>query len=110
MALSKCIFLSRSLQAHDATIQAMSFSPDCKYLLTSDTVGVLKLWKDLVEPVSDLVDASSTTDTSECLVSLVEDAHDLGVTGSDFASTQETPGLSKLLYVVKNKTLQSLII
>lgn len=84
--------LLRSLQAHEATIQAMSFSPDCKYLLTSDTVGVLKLWKDLVEPVNDLVDTSSTTsDTTDCLVSVVEDAHDLGVTGSDFASTQETP-------------------
>ncbi|XP_052123852.1 uncharacterized WD repeat-containing protein alr3466-like [Frankliniella occidentalis] len=83
--------LVRSLPAHDATIQAMSFSPDCKYLLTSDTVGVLKLWKDLVEPHNELEDSASPTDSNECLVSVVEDAHDLGVTGSDFASTQETP-------------------
>lgn len=83
--------LVRSVQAHDATIQAMSFSPDCKYLLTSDTVGILKLWKDLIEPVSDLVEASNTSDSVDTLVSIVEDAHDLGVTGSDFASIQETP-------------------
>lgn len=55
-------------------------------------MGVLKLWKDLIEPVNDLVDSSVSCDTSESLVSIVEDAHDLGVTGSDFASTQETPG------------------
>lgn len=89
-------FCYRSLQAHEATIQAISFSPDCKYLLTSDTVGVLKLWKDLIEPVNDLVDSAVSCDTSESLVSIVEDAHDLGVTGSDFASTQETPGEMEL--------------
>jgi len=89
----------------------MAITPDSKFLLTTDTIGVLKLWKDLEElppesaPASPNVTAapslteSLTTgisaepaDDSESLIMLMDDSHDMGVTGADFSQIHETSG------------------
>ncbi|PSN46100.1 hypothetical protein C0J52_02299 [Blattella germanica] len=74
--------LIRTFQQHEGTIQSVSLTPDSYYLLTTCTLGVMKLWH--------ASDRSDTThgDAAVCLVS-VDDAHDLGVVCSDFSPLQE---------------------
>ncbi|KAJ4432103.1 hypothetical protein ANN_20718 [Periplaneta americana] len=74
--------LVRTFQQHEGTIQSVSLTPDSYYLLTTCTLGVMKLWH-----ASDRSDTSQG-DAAVCLVS-IDDAHDLGVVGSDFSPLQE---------------------
>ncbi|XP_069690703.1 WD repeat, SAM and U-box domain-containing protein 1-like [Periplaneta americana] len=74
--------LVRTFQQHEGTIQSVSLTPDSYYLLTTCTLGVMKLWH-----ASDRSDTSQG-DAAVCLAS-IDDAHDLGVVGSDFSPLQE---------------------
>ena len=76
----------RTFQQHEGTIQSVSFTPDSHYLLTTCTLGVMKVWH-----ASDRSDISRG-DAVACLIS-VDDAHDLGVVGSDFSPVQELLGM-----------------
>ena len=76
---------SRTFQQHEGTIQSVSFTPDSHYLLTTCTLGVMKVWH-----ASDRSDISHG-DAVACLIS-VDDAHDLGVVSSDFSPVQELLG------------------
>nr|CAD7398665.1 unnamed protein product [Timema cristinae] len=69
-----------TFQEHEGTIQAVSFTPDSSFLVTTCTLGVMKLWA-----LSDQWDNSTA---NRCLYS-VDDAHDLGVMSSDFSPVQE---------------------
>jgi WD40 repeat protein len=75
----------RTFQQHEGAIQSVSFTPDSHYLLTTCTLGVMKVWH-----ASDRSDMSYG-DAVACLLS-VDDAHDLGVVSSDFCPVQELLG------------------
>ncbi|GFG40879.1 hypothetical protein Cfor_08909 [Coptotermes formosanus] len=77
--------LVRTFQQHEGTILSVSFTPDSHYLLTTCTLGVMKVWH-----ASDRSDTSHG-DAIACLIS-VDDAHDLGVVSSDFCPIQELLG------------------
>ncbi|XP_039298056.1 WD repeat, SAM and U-box domain-containing protein 1 [Nilaparvata lugens] len=72
--------LVRSVVGHEETVQSICFSPDSACLLTGDVGGQLKLW--------------SSTSFSGCL-SVINDAHDLGVLGIDFAPTYQQSSAGK---------------
>jgi WD40 repeat protein len=73
-------------QQHEGAIQSVSFTPDSHFLLTTCTLGVMKVWH-----ASDRSDTSHG-DAVACLIS-VDDAHDLGVVSSDFSPLQELHGM-----------------
>ncbi|KAH0553602.1 hypothetical protein KQX54_002629 [Cotesia glomerata] len=77
--------LIRSLQAHEGSVQSVTFSPDSNWLLTSCTLGVLKLFSSF-----EMVDTSGSQslDQSVNVFATVDDAHDLGVVCCDFSSYQ----------------------
>ncbi|XP_063238136.1 WD repeat, SAM and U-box domain-containing protein 1-like [Bacillus rossius redtenbacheri] len=68
--------LVRTFQEHEGTVQTVAFTPDCAYLVTACTLGVMKLWS-----VAELADGGAGV---SCRLS-VDDAHDLGVVSSDFS-------------------------
>lgn len=72
--------LVRSVVGHEETVQSICFSPDASCLLTGDVGGQLKLW--------------SSTSFSGCL-SVINDAHDLGVLGIDFAPNYQQTSVGK---------------
>lgn len=74
----------RCFQKHEGAVQSVSFSPDSSWLITSCTLGVLKLFS-----TAELIDTctSSNEDVAE-LVS-IDDAHDMGVVSCDFSTFQE---------------------
>lgn len=76
--------LIRCFQKHEGAVQSLSFSPDSSWLITSCTLGVLKLFS-----TAELIDTctSSNQDIAE-LVS-IDDAHDMGVVCCDFSTFQE---------------------
>jgi WD40 repeat protein len=76
----------RTFQQHEGTIQSVSFTPDSHYLVTTCTLGVMKVWH-----ASDRTDISHG-DAVVCLAS-VDDAHDLGVVSTDFSPLQELLGM-----------------
>ncbi|TGZ53321.1 WD repeat, SAM and U-box domain-containing protein 1 [Temnothorax longispinosus] len=75
---------SLCFQKHEGAVQSLSFSPDSSWLITSCTLGVLKLFS-----TAELIDTctSSNQDIAE-LVS-IDDAHDMGVVCCDFSTFQE---------------------
>lgn len=72
-------------------MQSLSFSPDSSWLITSCTLGVLKLFS-----TAELIDTctSSNQDIAE-LVS-IDDAHDMGVVCCDFSTFQEVTCMQTL--------------
>ncbi|KYM78707.1 WD repeat, SAM and U-box domain-containing protein 1 [Atta colombica] len=78
------ISICRCFQKHEGAVQSLSFSPDSSWLITSCTLGVLKLFS-----TAELIDTctSSNQDIAE-LVS-IDDAHDMGVVCCDFSTFQE---------------------
>ena len=81
----------RTFQQHEGPIQSVSFTPDSHYLLTTCTLGVMKVWH--ASDRSNIIHG----DAIACLIS-VDDAHDLGVVGSDFSPVQELLGMRVVTY------------
>ncbi|XP_057328028.1 WD repeat, SAM and U-box domain-containing protein 1-like isoform X2 [Microplitis mediator] len=77
--------LIRSLQAHEGAVQGVAFSPDSNWLITTCTLGVLKLFSSF-----EIVDSSGSQsfDQSINVFATVDDAHDLGVVCCDFSTCQ----------------------
>ncbi|XP_067004691.2 WD repeat, SAM and U-box domain-containing protein 1 isoform X2 [Anabrus simplex] len=76
-----------TFQQHEGTIQAIGITPDSSHLLTTCTLGVMKLWQL----------AGCDEDTDRCLTS-VDDAHDLGVMSTDFCPIQELYEEDDMMY------------
>lgn len=73
--LPNSVALSRSVSGHDdESIQGTAFSPDSNLLVTGDVTGSYKIWS--VEYLKDNQDTSLT---------LVRDAHDLGINCMEFS-------------------------
>lgn len=65
-------------------MQSLSFSPDSSWLITSCTLGVLKLFS-----TAELIDTCASIDQDISVLASVDDAHDMGVVSCDFSSFQE---------------------
>ncbi|XP_076285183.1 WD repeat, SAM and U-box domain-containing protein 1 isoform X2 [Lasioglossum baleicum] len=91
--------LIKCFQQHDGAIQSVCFSPDSSWLITSCTLGVLKLFS-----TADIIDSSCMSDKQAITAfAWIDDAHDLGVVSCDFSTFQEvtsTEPFTKLYHLV----------
>lgn len=86
----------RVLEGHEAMITALTFSPDCAFLLSCSTSGDILLW-------------DARYGHGKCLSS-VTDAHDLGVLGCDFSPQYDAVGKCLTLnYSAKATFLDSVL-
>ena len=82
----------RSLEGHEASVVAATFSPDSAFIVSGSTKGDLRIW-------------DAKYGHGKCLVFFL-DAHDLGVTCAIFSPTYGSAGrhtidlLSGLLYIL----------
>lgn len=67
------------MQGHEGAVLALAFTPDASYLVTTCTLGLMKLWS-----------VSSLTSGGESFLTYCDDACDLGVTTCDFSIVQTT--------------------
>ncbi|XP_053982976.1 WD repeat, SAM and U-box domain-containing protein 1-like isoform X1 [Hylaeus volcanicus] len=76
--------LIRCFQKHDGAVQSVCFSPDSSWLVTTCTLGVLKLFS-----TADIMDSCVSDNQAITELAWVDDAHDLGVVSCDFSTFQE---------------------
>lgn len=74
----------RCFQKHEGAVQSLSFSPDSSWLITSCTLGVLKLFS-----TAELIDTCSSSNEDIAELVSIDDAHDMGVVCCDFSTFQE---------------------
>lgn len=72
-------YFNSSVQGHEGAVLALAFTPDASYLLTTCTLGTLKLWSVL-----------ALSSGEDCCLTTYDDACDLGVTTCDFSNVQST--------------------
>ncbi|KMQ94861.1 wd sam and u-box domain-containing protein 1 [Lasius niger] len=71
-------------QKHEGAVQSVSFSPDSSWLITSCTLGVLKLFS-----TAELIDTCTSSNEDVAELASIDDAHDMGVVCCDFSTFQE---------------------
>ncbi|XP_011630777.1 WD repeat, SAM and U-box domain-containing protein 1-like isoform X1 [Pogonomyrmex barbatus] len=76
--------LIRCFQKHEGAVQSLSFSPDSSWLITSCTLGVLKLFS-----TAELIDTCTSSNQDIVELVSIDDAHDMGVVCCDFSTFQE---------------------
>lgn len=74
----------RCFQKHEGAVQSVSFSPDSSWLITSCTLGVLKLFS-----TAELIDTCTSSNEDVAELASIDDAHDMGVVCCDFSTFQE---------------------
>lgn len=65
-------------------MQGVSFSPDSSWLITSCTLGVLKLFS-----TAELLDVCTSSNQEIKELVTIDDVHDMGVVCCDFSTFQE---------------------
>jgi WD40 repeat protein len=78
------ISIYRCFQKHEGAVQSISFSPDSNWLITSCTLGVLKLFS-----TAELIDTCTSNRREVTELVSIDDAHDMGVVCCDFSIFQE---------------------
>lgn len=78
------ITVFRCFQKHEGAVQSVSFSPDSSWLITSCTLGVLKLFS-----TAELIDTCTPSNEDVAELVSIDDAHDMGVVSCDFSTFQE---------------------
>jgi len=78
------ISIYRCFQKHEGAVQSISFSPDSNWLITSCTLGVLKLFS-----TAELIDTCAPNSREVTELVSIDDAHDMGVICCDFSTFQE---------------------
>ncbi|XP_076180515.1 WD repeat, SAM and U-box domain-containing protein 1 isoform X2 [Ptiloglossa arizonensis] len=76
--------LIRCFQKHDGAVQSVCFSPDSNWLVTTCTLGVMKLFS-----VAEIIDSCVSDNQAIPEYAWIDDAHDLGVISCDISNSQE---------------------
>lgn len=74
----------RCFQKHDGAVQSVCFSPDSNWLVTTCTLGVMKLFS-----VAEIIDSCVSDNQAIPEYAWIDDAHDLGVISCDISNSQE---------------------